>query len=258
MNTENILGYHIMTETKDRCIGRIMDGIYGREKRKVLVCANPHSLEVARRDPLFDEALKSADFLIPDGVGIVIASKINRGRIKDRITGSDVFQEVSSALNERRGYRYFFLGSTEDNLRCIREKMSNDFPCIDVAGTYSPPFREDFDDRENGEMVAAINTVKPHVLWVGMTAPRQEKWIHLNRRRLDVSFIAAVGAVFDFYTGRVKRSHPVFRSMGLEWLPRLVRDPVRLWRRNFVSNPKFLIRVTREVVRTNGARESAR
>ncbi len=89
-------------------------------------------------------------------------------------------------------------------------------------------------------MTDAINTAKPDVLWVGMTAPKQEKWIHQHRDQLDVKFIGAIGAVFDFYTGKVKRSHPVFQKMGLEWLPRLLREPRRLFRRNFVSSPKFL------------------
>lgn len=84
---------------------------------------------------------------------------------------------------------------------------------------------------------------KPDILWVGMTAPKQEKWIYKNRDKLDVKFIGAIGAVFDFYAGKVKRSHPAFQKMGLEWLPRLLQEPQRLWRRNFVSNPKFMFDV---------------
>ena len=89
----------------------------------------------------------------------------------------------------------------------------------------------------------AINEARPDVLWVGMTAPKQEKWIYENRSGLDVKFIGPIGAVFDFYAGSVKRSHPLFQRMGLEWLPRLIRQPRRLWRRNFISNPSFLLRV---------------
>ena len=92
-------------------------------------------------------------------------------------------------------------------------------------------------------MIEAVNTAKPDVLWVGMTAPKQEKWIYQNRDKLDVKFIGAIGAVFDFYAGTVKRPHPIFQKMGLEWLPRLCSEPRRLWRRNFVSNPLFMLRV---------------
>ena len=94
-------------------------------------------------------------------------------------------------------------------------------------------------------MVEAINRAKPDVLWVGMTAPKQEKWVRQHRDRLEVRFIGPVGAVFDFFIGRVQRSHPLFQRLGLEWLPRLLQEPRRLWRRNFISNPSFLLRVLR-------------
>jgi N-acetylglucosaminyldiphosphoundecaprenol N-acetyl-beta-D-mannosaminyltransferase len=97
-------------------------------------------------------------------------------------------------------------------------------------------------------MIAAINASKADVLWVGMTAPKQEKWIFENRARLNVKFAGAIGAVFDFYTGRVKRSHPVFQRLGLEWLPRLVQQPRRLWRRMFVSAPIFVWHVLKQKV----------
>jgi len=92
-------------------------------------------------------------------------------------------------------------------------------------------------------MIEAVNRAGPDVLWVGMTAPKQEKWIHQNKDKLNVKFIGAVGAVFDFYAGNVKRSHPWFQEHGLEWLPRLLQEPRRLWRRTFVSAPLFLCMV---------------
>ena len=92
-------------------------------------------------------------------------------------------------------------------------------------------------------MIEAVTRVAPDVLWVGMTAPKQEKWIYNNKEKLNVKFIAAVGAVFDFYTGNVKRSHPWFQRLGLEWLPRLLRQPGRLWNRTLISAPGFLYRI---------------
>ncbi len=215
-----------------------------------LACANPHSLEVARGDAAFAAALHAADLLVPDGVGMVVASRILGGRIRARVTGSDIFLGLNAALSARGGTSCFFLGSTDENLAAIREKMAADFPGVRVAGVYSPPFRDEFTAADDDAMVTAVNAAAPDVLWVGMTAPKQEKWIHRNLARLEtVRVAAAVGAVFDFYTGRVKRSHPAFRRLGLEWLPRLLRQPRRLWRRNFVSNPRFLMRVVRERMR---------
>jgi len=219
-------------------------------KPRWLACANPHSLEVARGDAAFAAALHAADILVPDGVGMVLASRILGGRIRARVTGSDIFLGLNAALSARGGTSCFFLGSTDENLAAIREKMAADFPGVRVAGVYSPPFRDEFTAEDDAAMAAAVNAAAPDVLWVGMTAPKQEKWLHRNLARLEtVRFAAAVGAVFDFYTGRVKRSHPAFRRLGLEWLPRLLRQPRRLWRRNFVSNPAFMIRVVLERMR---------
>jgi N-acetylglucosaminyldiphosphoundecaprenol N-acetyl-beta-D-mannosaminyltransferase len=245
--TEQILGYAITTSSTEDCISEIESRISNKEKGTYFVCANPHTLEVARRDELVRDALRSAALVVPDGIGIVLASKMLGGTLRERVTGSDIFLGLSSRLNQVGGYRYFFLGSTEDTLRKIRIRMETDFPNIRVAGTYSPPFREEFSKEENRLMVEAINRAEPHVLWVGMTAPKQEKWIYRNRSELDVPFIGPVGAVFDYFAGTAKRAHPVFQKMALEWLPRLLRDPRRMWRRNLISNPSFLIRVAASV-----------
>jgi N-acetylglucosaminyldiphosphoundecaprenol N-acetyl-beta-D-mannosaminyltransferase len=230
--------------TNEGCVAGIIEWLKADHRgHRYFVCANPHSLEVARGDREFELAIKSADLVVPDGIGIVIASRILGGSIRERITGMDIFLGLSAALNKETGFRYFFLGSTQDNLKRIEEKMRKDFPGITISGTYSPPFKHEFSDKDNMIMVDNVNRAGSDVLWVGMTAPKQEKWIYQNRDRLNVKFIGAVGAVFDFYTGNVKRSHPAFQKMGLEWLPRLLRQPRRLWKRNFVSNPSFLMRV---------------
>jgi N-acetylglucosaminyldiphosphoundecaprenol N-acetyl-beta-D-mannosaminyltransferase len=245
--TETILQYNIVKENNDFCVRHIYGWIkHTGHKGKYFICANPHSLEVARKDPGFDLAIRNADLVVPDGVGIVIASRILGGSIRERITGMDIFLGLSEALNKGKGTRYFFLGSTEQNLIKIKEKINDHYPNITVAGMYSPPFKPEFTEEDNKLMVEAINLAKPDVLWVGMTAPKQEKWIYQNKERLNVKFIGAIGAVFDFYTGNVKRSHPFFQRMGLEWLPRLLREPRRLWRRNFISTPLFLFRVFKE------------
>ncbi len=240
---ENICGYPVTTLPKNKCISEISDWIHDGRKGKYFVCANPHSLEVARNYPHFDLAIRNANLIVPDGIGVVIASRILGGSLRERVTGSDIFLGLSNVLNKESKYSYFFLGSTNENLAKIKDKMEMDFPNIKVVGTYSPPFKHEFNDEDNRLIVEAVNRARPDVLWVGMTAPKQEKWIYKHKDQLEVKFIGAIGAVFDFYTGNVKRSHPIFQKVGLEWLPRLIREPGRLWQRNFISNPSFLLRV---------------
>ncbi len=243
LDSENILGYPVSTLRRNECIDTIISWVENGAKGKYFVCANPHSLEFAQIDSFFAEAIKNADLIVPDGIGIVIGSKILGGIIQNRVTGSDIFLGLSHALNQKNGFSFYFLGSTEETLHKIRERMSQDFPNITVAGTYSAPFIDEFGEEENLAMIEAVNRVKPDVLWVGMTAPKQEKWIYQNKNKLGVKLIGPIGAVFDFYTGNAKRSSRFFQELGFEWLPRFFREPRRLWRRNLVSNPRFLLRV---------------
>jgi N-acetylglucosaminyldiphosphoundecaprenol N-acetyl-beta-D-mannosaminyltransferase len=241
--TEDILDYAVDSCGGVICVQAITEWVSSGDHCRWLACLNPHSYVVACDDRAFSTALHNADWLIPDGAGIVLASKILGGTIRVRVTGSDIFWGLHKALNRQGGVSVFFLGSTEGTLAMIVEKMARDFPNIRVAGTYSPPYKSEFSEEDNRLMVAAVNQARPDVLWVGLTAPKQEKWIYQNREQLDAKFIAAVGAVFDFYTGKVNRSHPLFQKLGLEWLPRLLQEPRRLFRRNFISSPLFLLRV---------------
>lgn len=151
-------------------------------------------------------------------------------------------------MNEECGMSVFFLGSTEENLGIIRQNMARDYPNIKIVGVYSPPFSDVYSTEDLARIEGYINSVKPDVLWVGMTAPKQEKWIMSNISRLDVHFVGAIGAVFDFYTGKVKRTSPLIQRMGLEWLPRLIRQPKRLWKRMFISAPIFVWNVFIEYI----------
>ncbi len=237
---EWILGYDVYSRTMRECVREIADSVQKNEKHQWLACLNPHSYVMALRLPAFASALMGANWLIPDGAGIVLASKVLGGRIHGRITGPDLFEALHDELQSRDGATVFFLGSTEDNLTKIREKMQHDWPGIEVVGTYSPPFKATFSVEDTNEMISAVNVAKPDLLWVGMTAPKQEQWIADAIDRLDVKFAGSIGAVFDFYVGRIRRSHPLFRTMGLEWLPRLFQEPRRLWRRMLISAPIFL------------------
>lgn len=242
---EVILGYPVVASGHETCLVDIMSWIKLGDHCRWLACINPHSYAIAKNNPTFVHALKNSDWLIPDGSGVVLASRILGGAIRERITGSDVFKGVHDRLNLAGG-SVFFLGATDETLIAVRERMLIEYPTIKIAGAYSPPFTPMFSQRDTDAMVDAINSASPDVLWVGMTSPKQDLWIYANRDRLNVKFAAGIGAVFDFYSGRIKRSSPIFQKLGLEWLPRLIQEPRRLWRRMFVSAPIFLCDVLQE------------
>jgi N-acetylglucosaminyldiphosphoundecaprenol N-acetyl-beta-D-mannosaminyltransferase len=246
---EDVLGFLVSTQDSAQCAAKVVAWVKQPRDElpcRWLACLNPHSYVLAEDDVKFRQALRAADWLIPDGVGIVWASMVLGGRLRERVTGSDIFREVQVALNGAGGFSVFFLGSTEDTLADIRLRMAVDFPNLRIAGTYSPPFKDEFSAADNQAMIAEVNAAAPDVLWVGLAAPKQEKWLHQHHAQLNVTFAAGVGAVFDFYKDRVVRADPVFQRLGLEWLPRLLQQPRRLWRRMAVSAPIFVWRVLRQ------------
>ncbi len=242
----NVLGYNISNAGLLEDANVAMDSIINLQQSKYMACANPHSLIEATSDPIFREALHQADILLPDGAGILLAGKILNFKIKERVAGNEFFVELMRQCNQQANVNIFFLGSTEEVLANLRDKVNKDFPNVNVCGTYSPPFKNEFSEQDNQMMADAINVAKTDVLWVGLTAPKQEKWIYQNKEKLNVNFIGAIGAVFDFYSGSKKRAPLWVCDAGLEWLPRLMREPHRLWRRNFISSPKFLIAVIKQ------------
>ena len=206
---------------------------------------NAHSYNTAQRDPLFARALLGGDVLIPDGAGVVMAMRWLYGKRIGRVAGADLFEYEMARLNERGG-TCFFLGSSEAVLARIRERAARDYPRIRVA-TYSPPYKPDFSPEDNEAMVNAVNAARPDLLWIGMTAPKQEKWAYAHFPQLDIrGHAGTIGAVFDFYAGTVKRAPRWWQEHSLEWLYRLLKEPRRMWRRYLVGNVLFLRNVLRE------------
>jgi len=212
---------------------------------------NPHSFYVADYDPQFRAALEGSRVLLPDGVGIVFANwLINRTRIR-KISGMDVFLFLLAKLEldpapDRK--RIFFLGSSENTLESIKLKINKEFPSLTVA-TFSPPFKANFSPEEVAAMVKRINDFVPYVLFVGMTAPKQEKWSYFTKDQLQAKIICSIGAVFDFYCGNVKRPGKVWQYLGLEWFVRLLHEPRRLWKRSLISMPYFLFKVFKHTLK---------
>lgn len=208
---------------------------------KVINTINPHSFIISKKDACFEAALKSSDILLPDGIGIVWAEKFLNGNNIKKIAGYDLFLFLMNKLNNESG-SVFFLGASENTLEKIKSKSYQEYPNITI-GNYSPPFKLSFSEKDSKIMCDKVNNFNPDILFVGMTAPKQEKWVYVYKNKLNANMICSIGAVFDFYAGNVKRSSAIWISLGLEWLPRLIKEPRRLFYRNFVSTPKFILDV---------------
>ncbi|WP_010520648.1 WecB/TagA/CpsF family glycosyltransferase [Aquimarina agarivorans] len=211
------------------------------KKKTMINTINPHSYCVSKSDSEFEQALKKSDVLLPDGIGIVWAAKVLRNKKISRITGFDIFKYSMNYLNNIDG-TCFFLGASEETLAEIEQRLKKDYPNVKVD-SYSPPYKENFTASDSKIMCQKVNDCNPDILFVGMTAPKQEKWAAEHLDKLNVKVVCSIGAVFDFYSGRVKRPSKIWLVLGLEWLGRFMKEPKRLAKRNLISAPKFIAEV---------------
>ena len=184
---------------------------------------SPNSYGISTRDPEFRRALTQADYLVLDGVYFALGSILLQGRGIRPNQGPDVFSFFMRKLNALQG-RAFLLGSTRDTLQKISQRVATDYPGV-MVGYYSPPFKPQFDDDDNRIMLEKINAFAPDVVFVGMTAPKQEKWAHRHREQMNAKLVISIGAVFDWYAGNEKPVAPIWWKLRLGWLVRTIRRP---------------------------------
>ena len=214
------------------------------EDKTLINTINQYSYCIAEKDAAFKKALQQSDILLPDGMAVVSAVKLLNGQKIKKIAGADIHHYLLDDLNKRGG-SCFYLGSSESTLLKITTRLSIEFPNIKV-GTFSPPYKSEFSDTDNEQMLKAVNAFQPDVLFVGMTAPKQEKWSFEHKEQLDAKIICSIGAVFDFYAGTIVRPHPFWIQLRLEWFIRLVKEPKRMWKRYLYYGPVFIKLIVRE------------
>lgn len=223
------------------------------EGKLLINTINAHSYNVAQTDDLFAEALTCGDVLIPDGASIVKACRLLHAdsQPKERCAGWDLFAYemmrlamLAKASNTRK--KVMFLGSSERVLELIRERAATEFPALEII-TYSPPYKAEFSNEENQAMIDAVNSANPDLLWIGMTAPKQEKWTYSHWQQLHIHcHCGTIGAVFDFYACTMQRAPMWWQQHSLEWLYRLLKEPRRMWRRYIIGNAKFIMYIIKE------------
>lgn len=227
------------------------------EGKLLINTINAHSYNTARKDSLFAEALTNGDVLLPDGVSIVKACKWIKAKSlpKERIAGWDLFVfEMEKLERESEELRtkseeskiVMFMGSSQKVLDLIVKRAAEVYPHLKVV-TYSPPYKTEFSDEDNKAIIDAIHAANPDLLWIGMTAPKQEKWTYSHWKELNIHcHVGSIGAVFDFFAGTMKRAPIWWQEHGLEWLYRLLKEPKRMWRRYIIGNTLFLWNMVKE------------
>ena len=211
-----------------------------RGNRSYIVLTNPHSVMLCRRDEQMRRATLAAGLTLPDGVGVVLAANLLGYGRQHRVTGPALMLDLCDRGRER-GLRHFFYGGSEGVADELARRLSKEFPGLNVVGTMSPPFRKLSED-EDRAAIAEINATKPDIVWVGLGAPKQEKWMREHLGRIHATAMIGVGAAFDFHSGNVQWAPWWVPHFGVEWAYRLMLEPKRMWRRN-LDSPIFLAHV---------------
>ena len=219
-----------------------------KQKAQVFaVTPNVDHIVKLQSDAELRRAYENASLVLADGIPIMWAAKFLGAPLKEKISGSDLFPKLCEVATERE-YRLFFLGGRPEAALKAAEILRNRHAKIQIVGTYSPPFNFENDKVENDKIVRMIKDSKPDILFVGLGAPKQEKWIYRHKDEYQVPVSIGIGASFEFISGMVKRAPLWMQKAGLEWFWRLVMEPRRLWKRYLVDDMKFFWLVLRQKV----------
>ncbi len=233
----NVLGIPVEALNMKRAVARIAEVLRSHEKGYVSVIG-VHGIMEAQRDPRLATIYIESAITIPDGMPTVWVGRLQGCRQMERVAGPDLMLEVFRN-KELAGYTHFFYGGEPGVAEELAATMKRRFPAIRICGTWTPPFR-DLNRAEEDALIARIRHLKPDVVWVGISTPRQEAFMHRYLPRLETRLMLGVGAAFDFNTGRIRDCPAWVKQAGLQWLHRLVQDPRRLWWRYLRNNPAFL------------------
>lgn len=237
MNRVNVLGVGISVLNLATARAAIADAV--RARRKGYVCVTGvHGVMEAQADDAFRKILNRAFLCTPDGMPMVWAGKLRGHREMDRVYGPDLLLDIC-AWSETSGARHFFYGGDQGVAEQLAQKLRARFPKLAVAGTFTPPFRP-LNAGERRQLQQQISAAQPDILWVGLSTPKQEKFMVEYLPQLDVTLMIGVGAAFDFHSGRVKQAPRWMQRSGLEWCHRLGCEPRRLAKRYLSNNPRFL------------------
>lgn len=232
-----------LSETMARLTDAIQKGL------RLRICVTPVNCVLwAEDNNKLREIYATADICTADGVPLVWASKIIGSPIRGRVTGLDLLPEFSKVA-AKNNFTFFFLGAGHGVAERLKVKLETENPGLNVIGTYSPPYAKTFSEEENQKMINMINKVKPNVLWVSLTAPKQDYWIHEHFDELDVNIAIGVGAAFDVVVGDIQRSPEWMQKCGLEWFYRLLKEPKRLYQRYLIEAPQFIPLVIKQAFR---------
>ncbi len=237
----NVLGVNVSAIDLDKAVEMADRWIAGKNRGYICV-TGVHGVMEAQSDPKLLHILNHAFLNMPDGMPMSWVGRLQGLNKMDRVFGPEFMASLCQVSIER-SYRHFLYGGEPGVAELLKQKLENRFPGIRVVGTYTPPFR-DLTVEEEADVLCQLQTLQPDILWVGLSTPKQEKFMARYVDRFEVPLMVGVGAAFDYHTGRIRDCSPWIKRAGLQWLHRLAQDPRRLWKRYLKNNPVFLWKIS--------------
>lgn len=248
MDTRELMNVRIDNVDMKTAVYKIEELIRNSNNAYVVTPNVDHIIKL-QTDIEFKEIYNNADLVLADGMPLIWASKILKKSLKEKVSGSDIFPKLCQYV-ANKGYAVFFLGAAPGVVDKAAEKLKQKYPGLKVVGIYSPSYGFEKNTEECNKIISMIKNAKPDILFVGVGAPKQEKWIYKYKDQYNVPVSIGIGTSFDFVAGTIKRAPVWMQKCGLEWFYRFCKEPRRLFKRYFVHDMKFIKLLIREYVST--------
>jgi len=238
--TINILGVGVSAINLETALAAVT-GALARKQNGYICVTGVHGVSEAQSDESFRQILNRAFLCTPDGMPLVWVGRMRGQKQMGRVYGPDLMLALLEA-SQVAGYRHYFYGGADGTVAALCDRLQARFPKLQIAGSYQPPFRP-LNPEEEKDLREQVRAARPDVMWIGLSTPKQEKFMAEYLGKLEVTLMLGVGAAFDFHAGRLPQAPRWMQRSGLEWLFRFGCEPRRLWRRYFTNNPLFLWRI---------------
>ncbi len=245
LETINLLDTEIHNLTYQEAIEKTEELIADESECHSVVTPNVDHLIKLKKDAEFRKVYKDASLILADGMPLIWAAKFLKTPLKAKISGSDFFPDFCKVA-AKKGYKLFFMGGRKGAADAAASILKNRYPGLKIVGTHCPPYGFEKDRAKNDRIIEMVREAQPDVLFVGLGAPKQEKWIFRHKEACQVPVSIGIGVSFEFVSGMVKRAPRLFQKIGLEWFWRLAMEPKRLWRRYIVEDSKFFSLVLKQ------------
>lgn len=241
----NILGVGVHATSMERAIP-LLEAAAANGSKSYVCITGVHGIMESQQDSTLKRIINHSLLTTPDGRPTVWVGWLSGFHQMRQLTGPNLMLKLCE-ISAQKGYTHFFYGGNVGVADELKQALTQRYPGLKVVGTFCPPFRP-LTAEEDAELVKMVAAVKPDFLWVGLSTPKQEKFMDQYLGKLDAKVMLGVGAAFDIHTGRIKDAPEWLKALGVQWVHRIAQDPKRLWKRYLINNPKFLYRITLQLL----------